>query len=162
MEITLALGVAAISFMAVFALIPVGLQTNQTSYEAAAAINIARAILTDLRNTPITYPKANTNSPRFGITVPATALTSHTLFFTSDGQAGGQDIDAIPSQNPRYRATITITPPTIATIKTATLVRVLISWPALADPTAGTAPSRYVGSYESIAALDRADMRYGN
>jgi uncharacterized protein (TIGR02598 family) len=168
-EVTLALGVASFCLLAIFALIPTGLRSNQTSLEETAAINITRAIVTDLRNTPAPYPKADRSSPRFGITVPGTTLGTHTLFFSADGQAGNQDANAVTSQNPRYRATIVITPPTAATppapsalVKTATIVRVLISWPALADPTAGTPPSRYSGSYESISSLDRADMRYGN
>ena len=63
-EVTLALGVAAFCLLAVFGLVPVGVQTNRNATSQTAAANIMAAVVGDLRSTP----KANTTSAQFGIT----------------------------------------------------------------------------------------------
>ena len=62
-EVTLALGVAAFCLLAVFGLVPVGVQTNRNATSQTAAANIMAAVVGDLRATP----KANTTSAQFGI-----------------------------------------------------------------------------------------------
>src|SRR5205085_4741894 len=95
----------------------------------------------DLRTTPST----SSTSPRYGIAIPTTGSATHTIFLQDDATAGAQDTDAIPSQNPRYRATITFAAPTNTLQKTATGVRILLTWPALADPVASATPSKFTG-----------------
>ena len=63
-EVTLALGVAAFCLIAVFGLMPVGVQTNRNATSQTAATNIIAAVVADLRATPI----ANSTSSQFGIT----------------------------------------------------------------------------------------------
>ena len=47
-EVTLALGVAAFCLIAVFGLVPVGLQTNRNATSQTAATNIIAAVVADL------------------------------------------------------------------------------------------------------------------
>src|SRR5437868_4282080 len=106
-EITLALGVASFCLLGIFALFPTSLRTNQITIQQTADTSLARAIAADLQVTP----KSLSNSPRYGITIPATGSATHTIFLQEDGTAGAQDQDAVASQNPKYRATITFAAP---------------------------------------------------
>ena len=63
-ELVLALGVLAFCLIAVFGLMPVGMQTNRNATSQTAATNIIGGIVADLRATPA----AATTSPQFAIT----------------------------------------------------------------------------------------------
>lgn len=153
-EVALALGIAAIALVAIIGLIPIGLNSNQASSEQTAAAGLAAGIVADLQATPVEIPPEVKNSLRYQVPLPISGNTSHSLFLREDGAlAGGIDTDA--SQDARYRATLFITAPTDAKQKSATLVRVLITWPAMADPQAGTVPTKFSGSYEVMSALNR-------
>ena len=52
LELALALGVAAFCLIAVFGLIPVGVQTNRNATSQTAATNIVALVVADLRATP--------------------------------------------------------------------------------------------------------------
>ena len=148
-EVTLAMGVAAFCLLGILALFPISLATNQITIQQTADTNLARAIAADLRATPNT----SATSPRYGITIPSTGSATHTIFLQDDGTAGTQDVDAVPSQNPRYRATITFAAPTNSSQKTATGVRILLTWPALADPVAAQAQANTPALTKSIRHL---------
>lgn len=151
-EVAMALGIAAFCLVSVFALFPTGLAVNHAATQQTADTTLARAIAADLSVTPITVQ----NSPRYNISIPATGTATHTIFVKDDGTlAGAPDLDADPLQDPRYRATIIFTAPSSATQKTATGVRILLTWPALADRNASVAPSKYAGAYEIITAINR-------
>jgi uncharacterized protein (TIGR02598 family) len=151
-EVTLALGVASFCLLAVFALFPTGVAINQASLQQTADATLARGIALDLSNTPKTVQI----STCYGITIPVTGAASHTIFLKDDGTISGAiDVNADAAQDPKYRATVTFAAPTNASYKTATGVRILLTWPALADKIAGTAPSNYLGSYEVVTALSR-------
>jgi uncharacterized protein (TIGR02598 family) len=142
-EVTLALGVAAVSLLVIFSLLPIGLQTNQRSIEQTASANILSAVLADLRATPRTVA----TSSQFGISIPPNPATSSTsappLFFNSAGQSA-------TSRQPdsRYRMTITF-PSNGGGAKTATFVDLKVTWPASA------AVANAQGSAEMFAAFDR-------
>jgi type II secretory pathway pseudopilin PulG len=158
-ELALALGVASFCLLAIVGLFPTSLSTNQRTIQQTADTTLARAIAADLSATTKTTPPTDQTSPRYGITIPAPAGTassvSHTIFLREDGTAAGaQDSDADPSQDPKYRATITFVAPPSPQRK-ATTAKILLTWPALADKSAGTAPTKYAGSYETFTALDR-------
>jgi uncharacterized protein (TIGR02598 family) len=167
-ELTLALGVASFCLISVFALLPISLSTHQRTIQQTADTTLARAIAVDLQATPKTTPPTNQNSPRYGITIPApivgpvssSSSVTHTIFLREDGTAAGaQDANADPSQNPRYRAAITFTTANSFTSaspqRKATIARILLTWPALADTSGTATPSNYAGSYEIVTALDR-------
>ena len=62
-EVTLALGFAAFCLIAVFGLVPVGVQTNRNATSQTAATNILSSVVSDLRASP---PKP-TASAKYGI-----------------------------------------------------------------------------------------------
>ena len=155
-EVALALGIAAVALVAIIGLIPIGLNSNQASSEQTAAAGLAAGIVADLRATPVAIPPEVKNSLRYQVALPPSGSATHSFFLREDGTvAGSIDANADASLDPRYRATLFITAPTAATQKSATLVRVLITWPALADPKAATVPAKFSGSYEVMSALSR-------
>src|SRR6266700_3068693 len=96
-ELTLALGVAAVSLVAIFGLLVTGTQTNHTATEETASTDILTAVADDLRATPTT----SATSLQFGITIP----TSTTLYFDSLGQSA-----TFLSATSRYRLVVTFLP----------------------------------------------------
>ena len=76
-EVTLALGVAAFCLIAVFGLMPIGVQTNRNATSQTAATNIMASVVADLRATP----KANNFSSqlqlRLGQTQRGTLIARH-------------------------------------------------------------------------------------
>jgi uncharacterized protein (TIGR02598 family) len=155
-EVTLALGVAGFCLVTIFGLLPVGLTSNQASVEQTMAGNISSAIVSDLRSA---QPLGTGTSPRFGLPIPAAgaAATMHTVYLAASGSATA--VDGVPvtsgSAISRYRATVQFIPPQSSVPLTVTVVRVLITWPALADPNSQTLPANYSGSYEADTTLDR-------
>jgi uncharacterized protein (TIGR02598 family) len=141
-EVTLALGVAAFCLIAVFGLMPVGVQTNRNATSQTAATNIMAAVVADLRATP----KENATSSQFGITFG----TCRTLYFDGAGQivaSAACDDTTPPPATSRYRLRVSF--PTSPTGLSYGDLRV--TWPAPVDP-ATTTPS---GSVETFAAFDR-------
>jgi len=144
-EVTLALGVAAISLLVIFSLLPIGLQTNQRAIEQTASADILSAVVADLRATPVTSPRGGAaTSTQFAISIPAAGSSgSTTLFLNSAGQAAtSQQSDS------RYRVTITFLP-NGSGAKTATFADLKVTWPA------GSAIANARGSAEMFAAFDR-------
>jgi type II secretory pathway pseudopilin PulG len=146
-EVTLALGVAAFCLLAVFGLVPVGVQTNRNATSQTAATNIMAAVIADLRATP----KANTTSTQFCIPF-ATSGTSAPLYFDSTGQCSTDLAGSTspcgsswsPVLNTRYQLNITWRGSTAlpyADLK--------VTWPAAAT-TANAS-----GSAAMFAAFDR-------
>jgi hypothetical protein len=155
-EVALALGVAAFALVAIFGLLPIGLNSNHASTEQTAAATLAAGLVADLRATPVAIPPVVKNSPRYQFPLPVSGSAQHTLFLREDGSAAGAlDANADLAQEPRYRATLFITAPEVVSQKAATVVRVLITWPAVADFQAATAPRKYTGSFELVTALNR-------
>jgi uncharacterized protein (TIGR02598 family) len=145
-EVTLALGMAAISLTVVFALLPVGLQTSYSATEQAASNDILAAVIADLRATAPTSPRGNSAiSAQFGIDIPGNSGGSEstvTLYFDSQDRV-------LPSPDgSRYRLTATFLP-NGGEPRAATLVNLKMTWPAPAEP------ANALGSAEAFIALDR-------
>ena len=158
-EVALALAITAFCLVAIFGLIPVGLTSNQTSTEQTAAANISRAIVADLRAST-----TGATSSIFGINLPASGGNnttgaggpSNVLFFTEDGGPIIGNSAIVSGTTARYRAAIGFAPPpATANLKAVTSVRLLISWPALADQNTNSWPKNASGTYEIVTALDR-------
>jgi len=138
-EVTLALGISAFCLVALFGLLPLGIQTNQSSISQTAAASVLSSVVADLRATP----KTNLTSPQYEITFG----TAKFLCFDGVGRSvAPTDANA----SPRYRVTITF-PPSPAGPSAPIFVSLKVSWPALVDP-ATTAPA---GLIETFTALDR-------
>jgi len=151
-EVTLALGIAAFCLIAIFGLMPVGVQTSRNATSQTAATNVIAAVVADLRATPTTITTSVQFAIRFG--------TNTTRYFDSQGQcscdsAGSQrpnpqtgdcSLSWSPPLQPRYRLSVVWNGS--SSLRYADL---RITWPALIDP-ATTTPS---GSTEMFAAFDR-------
>ena len=147
-ELTLALGVAAVSLLAIFGLLATGTQINHTAIEQTASSDIMSAVAADLRATPKTSPPGGaTSSLQFGISIPANpvgAATSTTLYFSSVGQSSvGLNTDS------RYRLVVTFRP-NGSGARTATFANLRMTWPAAANPT-----NVNTSAAETFVALDR-------
>jgi hypothetical protein len=148
------------SLLTIFALLSIGLRTNQVAIEQRVSTDVLSAVVADLRATPVTNPRGGaTTSPRFAIGIPANPVSSIatvTLFFNTEGQCS---TDLEGSTKPdgsswhsalqtRYRATITLIP-NGAGARNATFVNLKVTWPATA------ALANAGGSAEMFLALDR-------
>lgn len=152
-EVTLALGVAGFCLIAVFALLPIGVKTNQTAFSQTAAATILSDVVADLRATL----KPATISPQYKITFG----TRKDLYFDSENRCSTDlagtvqctDSAALnPAIAPRYHVVVTF--PVLSTNPTyATCANIRISWPAAVDPSSAT--SSPAGSIETVAAFDR-------
>src|SRR2546430_10952244 len=130
-EVTLALGIAAFCLIAVFGLMPIGVQTNRNATAQSVATNIMTAVVSDLRATT-----TNTSS-QFAITFG----TNTTLYFDGTGQFATS-----LSTNSRYRLDVTWSGSGWNGLRYAD---VKVTWPA-----AG-APANASGSTEMVSAFDR-------
>jgi uncharacterized protein (TIGR02598 family) len=136
-EVTLAIGIAAFCLIAVFGLMPVGVQTNRNATSQTAATNIMAAVLADLRATP----KINTTSAQFGITFG----TNATLYFDGQGQAATSLSPPSPTPfQPRYQLNVTW-----YGSSGLRYADVKVTWPAAATQANAS------GSTEIFAAFDR-------
>ena len=146
-EVTLALGIAAFCLIAVFGLMPVGLQTNRNAKSQTRATNLMAAVMADLRATP----RTRTTSLQFCIPL-ITSSTTFTLYFDSEGRcssnlAGSTSPCGVvwnPALDTRYQVNVTF--PLTGNL---TYADVKITWPAAAT-TANAS-----GSVEMFAAFDR-------
>ena len=129
-ELTLALGIAAFCLMAVFGLMPVGVQTNRNAASQTTATNIIASVITDMRST------TSSTSPQYGITFG----TAKTLYFDGAGQ-----FTTSLGANSRYRISITF-PSSPAGLSYAD---VKATWPAAATSANAS------GSAEMFVAFDR-------
>ena len=142
-ELTLAIGVAAFALIAVFGLMPVGVQTNRNATSQTAASNIIASVIADMRAT------TSSTSPQYGITFG----TARTLYFDGAGACsinvnGSTKVDLSawsPPLQTRYQLNITF-PWTSGNTRGANLK---VTWPAAATATTAS------GSTEMFAAFDR-------
>jgi uncharacterized protein (TIGR02598 family) len=143
-EVTLAMGIAAICLVALFGLMPVGVQTSRSATSQTAATNIVAAVIADLRATSIANSTSSQFCIRFG--------TATTLYFDSAGQCSN---DLAGTTSPcgialglalqtRYKMSVTWSGS--AALRYADLK---VTWPA-----AATAANSN-GSTEMFAAFDR-------
>jgi type II secretory pathway pseudopilin PulG len=146
-EVVLALGVAAFSLIAVFALLPVGVQTNRNAISQTVATGIVASVIADLRATP--KPPALNTSNQYQIVFG----TSKTLYFDSVGRCsidlnGSTKPDGttwLPSLQTRYQLNITFS----WNSGLAYGADLKMTWPAAATPANAS------GSTETFAAFDR-------
>ncbi len=148
-EVTLALGVAGFCLLAIFGLLPVALNSNQTAIEQTTADSVMTAIVSDLRATPATAPTAGLAavSGQYAINIPAASGSgSQTLYFANEQQTTATATGA------RYRATVNfVGAPSGGGTKSAMCLSVKVTWPAVVDPSTGTP----AGVVQSFVALDR-------
>jgi uncharacterized protein (TIGR02598 family) len=137
-EVTLALGIAAFCLIAVFGLMPVGIQINRNATSQTDATNILVSVVSDLRATSKTANSGNGPSPQFGITFG----TNKTLYFNGTGQ-----FTTSLSTDSRYQLDVTWSNSGFSgALRYADLK---VTWPAAATA------ANVSGSTEMFAAFDR-------
>ena len=151
-EVTLALGIAAFCLIAVFGLIPVGVQTNRNATSQTAATNIAALVVADLRAAPRPPPThryfALTSAIGLRGDYISTAKANAPLTFRARSLALAlHRIGTSVNIQPWYQVNVTFPPST----GNLTYANLKVTWPAAVDP-ATTTPA---GSVEMFAALDR-------
>ena len=153
-EVILAMGVVSFSVLSMLGLLTIGLKSDSASSSETAVTNILSSLVSDVSATPLTSPATAQVSPQFGIPVPVSGAVTNTLFFKEDGTVSGTvNQNAIATDHPLYRATVIVVPP--ASTKGATTVRLLLTWPALADAQGAHLPSKQKGSVETVTAFLR-------
>src|SRR5205814_3216642 len=105
-EVTLALGVAAFCLIAVFGLVPVGVQTNRNATSQTAATNILSSVVSDIRASP----PGQGLSAKYRISRNKATFT--TLYFDGQGlptvACYTQPSSCPPGANSRYRLYVQI------------------------------------------------------
>jgi type II secretory pathway pseudopilin PulG len=162
-EVTLALGIAAFCLLAVFGLMPIGVQTNRNATSQTKATAILSSVISDLRTTAKATPSA-TPTQLYVITIPASGgsnTATQTRYFDSEGRCSC-DGDGLQQPNPadgscslawspplqvRYRLSVTFP----LASSGSNYADLKVTWPAATDPST-TTPS---GSVEMFAAFDR-------
>jgi uncharacterized protein (TIGR02598 family) len=146
-EVTLALGIAGFCLIAVFGLMPVGLQTNRNAKSQTRATNLMAAVMADLRATP------STKAASLQFCIPLSG-TPPPIYFDSEGRCSSNlagsispcGVAWVPPLETRYQVNVTFPSSGNANLKYADLK---VTWPAAATPANAS------GSVEMFAAFDR-------
>jgi uncharacterized protein (TIGR02598 family) len=155
-EVTLALGVAAIAFIAALGMLPVGLKVQQNSIAQTTANRIMNTMFVDLRAKLRLPPglESKTVEGTMGLGLHGhwgAVATPDTLFFDDAGKQLGtasQTTDPAAPAGAVFRAKVTyLFPPNAST----TVAKIIVSWPAAVILTTGTP----VGSVETFIAINR-------
>jgi uncharacterized protein (TIGR02598 family) len=146
-EVTIALSVAAFCLLAILGLLQTGITSQRATVEQTAATGIASIIFSDL-----SAGGTNTTA-RFKLDLTNVAGNLQTLYFDEAGKPTGL-IGSAAAADSRYRASVEVRPPASGTVG-VTPVRILVTWPAVADPVATQWPSKFSGAVETWTALDR-------
>jgi len=153
-EVTLSLGIASFAMVAIYGLLPVGINNNQAAFSQSAAASIASGIVSDLR-----VSGTSNISKVFGFNIPqggsSQSIGPQTLYFDESLSVSGS-VGSAPlksgSSTPLYRVSVYFgTYPGRA----STLARIFITWPALADQDPKIAAQHYAGAFETVTTLDR-------
>ena len=153
-EITLALGLAALCLIGLLALLAAGLQTQQASIRQSTANDIITEILGDLRADIRLPPGQASHEGLYGFGLHghwAQMYAPDTIFFTNDVQWTGNVYQGNPPPDPgaAFRAKITyLFPPNAST----SVARIAVSWPAQGIPGGTPAPA---GQVETFMAINR-------
>jgi uncharacterized protein (TIGR02598 family) len=175
-EIVMALGIVTICVLTLMGLLIVGVNSNKGTVNQSIAVNIAGAVAADLRATPVVTQSYKSStllySPRFGFQLPPTTATTgtasgvQTVYVSDQGTPVTQAGKDLPAGTAAYRVSIWCpVQPTSGsstlTLRTASPVYILITWPGEADPHVKNPsnnslwPSSYAGSFQVVTYLDQ-------
>jgi type II secretory pathway pseudopilin PulG len=157
-EVTLALGVAALALLAILGSLPIGLKTQQNSVQQTTAnaiiSQIFSALRADVRLPPGQESKACPDPPDPNQPCQWSNLHGHwrdravpdTLYFTQDAKQTGT-INGSPPADAAFRAKITYRfPPT----ETTAVADITVSWPAKVDPASDGVPAGLVTTFVAV------------
>jgi type II secretory pathway pseudopilin PulG len=162
-EVTLALGVAALCLLVLLGLLPAGVKTQQNSIQQTTANQILSQICSflraDVRLPPGLYKQVCPDPPDPDVGCNWDDLHGHwaqvaqppdTLYYTHAGKQTGGINQSTPPADAVFRVKITYnpTPPTGST----SVANVVVSWPAAVDPDNGGVPA---GLVKELLAVNR-------
>jgi type II secretory pathway pseudopilin PulG len=160
-EVTLALGVAAICLVTMLGLLPAGVKTQQNSIQQTTANQILSQICSFLRadvRLPLgLYQQVCPNPPDPDDPCHWDELHGHwlnvaqppdTLYFTNTGKQTG-NLNGAPPADAVFRVKITYNP--IPPRGGTSVANIVVSWPAAVDPPNGVP----AGSVTSLLAVNR-------
>jgi type II secretory pathway pseudopilin PulG len=161
-EVTLALGVAAICLVTMLGLLPASLKTQQSSIQQTTANQILSQICSflraDVRLPPGLYRQVCPDPPDPYESCNWDDLHGHwlqvaqppdTVYFTHAGkQTGG--VNGSPPADAVFRAKITYNP--VPPTGSTSIANIVVSWPAAVDAGNGGVPA---GSVTSLIAVNR-------
>jgi uncharacterized protein (TIGR02598 family) len=150
-EVTLALGVAALCLIVLLGLLAVGVKTQQASMQQTTANDIMSMILGDLRadvRLPPGQYKHYEEDSGFGLHGHwAHVLAPDTIYFTNQAKMTGNLNATTAPPDAAFKATVSyLFPPNVST----SVATVTVSWPAAAPSTAVPA-----GSLNTFIAVNR-------
>ena len=149
-EITIALGVAAFCLLAIVGLLQTGLTSEKATIGQTTGGGILSLIYSDL-----SASQANASlSPAYQFSLSNQTLnTPQTLYLSESGEPTGS-IGSAPTGASRFRVSVGIQSPATNSQAPA-LARIVVTWPALADPVPGQWAAKASGSVEVLTALER-------
>ncbi len=147
-EVTLALGVAALALLVILGLLPASLKTQQSSIQQTTANQIISQIYSflraDVRLSPGLYKQVCPDPPDPDQPCNWDQLHGHwlqvaqppdTLYFTQAGKPTGNVNASSPPSDAVFRAKITYNP--IPPTGSTSVANIFVSWPAPVNPTTG-------------------------
>jgi len=157
-EVALALAILAFSLLTLLGLLSEGVGSYRDAGAQSTMVNIATMVVRDLQATP--PGTATESSPEFGFTVPAaggaaSGTSPQTVYVDVNGAATATTVGAAPTSNSIFRVSVYFTPPASAGQKTATVARILITFPAQADSTPTSSPTLYTDVFQTMVSLNR-------
>lgn len=151
-EVALALGICSFCMIGLLGLLPVGLQNFQKADNQSVMANLATSVAQDIGSTSVgTSP---TKSPYFSLIVPPSGGSSDTVPQTVFVNASGAPTSGPADVNSIYRLSVAFAPPVLGS-KMATTARILITFPAQADASVGTWPTKYTTILQTTVFLNR-------
>jgi type II secretory pathway pseudopilin PulG len=160
-EVTLALGVAAICLVTMLGLLPTGVRTQQNGIQQTTANQILSQVSSflraDVRLPPGLYQQVCPNPPDPDDPCNWDQLHGHwanvasppdTLYFTQTGKQTGNVNGSLPA-NAVFRAKITYNP--VPPTGSTSVANVVVSWPAPVDPDNGVP----AGSVTALLSVNR-------
>ncbi len=156
-EVALALAILAFSLLTLLGLLSEGVQSYRDAGAQSTMVNLVTLVVRDLQATPNSTSAAT--SPEYGFSIPAaggslSGTTPQTVYVDATETATG-GVGTPPTSSSIYRISVYFTPPTIAGQKTATLARVVITFPAQADPSPSSSPTAYSDIFQTMVSLNR-------
>lgn len=161
-EVALAMGVTAFCLVSMIGLLTVGLTTNQSSSNETQALHVMSQVADDLQ---AAAQGGLGKSLIYGFTLPANGsgntMTSgqpQSVYVEADGSIPlGTSVGSAPVAGDIYRVTLGFSPPTATTgLTVGPTARILVSWPAAADPTPTAWPTSCLGrSVQTVFVLNK-------
>jgi type II secretory pathway pseudopilin PulG len=162
-EVTLALGVAALCMLVLLGLLPAGVKTQQNSIQQTTANQILSQVCSflraDVRLPPGLYKQVCPNPDDPDDPCNWDQLHGHwanvaqppdTLYFTQTGKQTGNVNQSSTPADAVFRAKITYNP--VPPTGSTSVANVVVSWPAPVDPSAGGVPA---GSVTTLLSVNR-------